>query len=158
MLIPHTLLVAHPYQSSYSFTLQLLSHSLDGIPALSQQGLIQMLFGLLIGSLHKRRMILDGSVNTAVWCTWGYGSSPAVHYCVNMVLTLTHTSTSMGILASGGACVEEITIGTLKCNCLKDQIKVVYRRSDRLHRWPKLNSHLLTTSKWKNKMKEQLLV
>lgn len=32
----------------YCFSLELLSHSLDGVSALGQQGLIQMLFGLLI--------------------------------------------------------------------------------------------------------------
>lgn len=41
---------------SYCFSLELLSHSLDGVSALGQQGLVQMLFGLLIGSLrHKNK-------------------------------------------------------------------------------------------------------
>lgn len=38
----------------YCFSLELLPHSLDGVSALGQQRLIQMLFGLLIGGLQRQ--------------------------------------------------------------------------------------------------------
>ncbi len=45
--------------ASYRLALELLSHSLDGVSALGQQGLIQMLFGLLIRRLHNRKTSYD---------------------------------------------------------------------------------------------------
>lgn len=53
----------------YCFSLELLSHSLDGVSALGQQRLIQMLFGLLIGSLQ--RQMNEGSLGGTFKCTKG---------------------------------------------------------------------------------------
>lgn len=38
---------------SHRLTLEFLSHSLDGVSAFGQQGLIQMLFGLFVGGLQN---------------------------------------------------------------------------------------------------------
>lgn len=53
----------------YCFSLELLSHSLDGVSALGQQSLIQMLFGLLVCSLRCK--INEGNLGGTLKCTGG---------------------------------------------------------------------------------------